>query len=185
MARCSETVDYCIAKQQQLSIMSLCPPAGHIVKHLGHDNRFISVWRQMTKMNWASHGMGWLKRSTSLRKTLNHNKRWQLFLLACKAFFVLPTHPVFHVHHTVDALAFVLSTSAREQPSSSLILDSFWFRRCGVASSLLPQSRTARTKATTSRAILLQPAPSKLFTTVVLFVSHSKKNSLHHRRLTR
>ena len=37
----------------------------------------------------------------------------------------------------------------------------------------------------TSRAILLQPVPSKLFTTVVLLVTHSKNNLLHHRRLTR
>ena len=81
----------------------------------------------------------------------------------------------------VDALAFVLSTSAREHPSSSLI------RSCGdvgVASSLFPQFRTVRTKVATLRAILLQPVPSKLFTTVVLFVSHSKK-FLHHRRLMR
>ena len=60
-----------------------------------------------------------------------------------------------------------------------------WFGRGCVASSLFPESRTARTKAATSRAILHQPVPSKLFTTVVLSVSHSEKNFLHHRRLTR
>ena len=87
------------------------------------------------------------------------------------------------LHLFLDALAFVFSTSAREQPSSSLIR--VWFGRGCVASSLFPESRTARTKAATSRAMLHQPVPSKLFTTVVLSVSHSEKNFLHHRRLTR
>ena len=60
-----------------------------------------------------------------------------------------------------------------------------WFGRCGVASSLFPQSRTTRGKVATSRTISLQPVPCKFFTFFVLFVSHSKKISLHHRRLTR
>ena len=37
----------------------------------------------------------------ALKKTLLHNKRLQLFLLAFEAFFTLPTHPVFHVPSTV------------------------------------------------------------------------------------
>ena len=84
-------MDYCIIKQQQHLVISLCPTAVHAVKHLGHDCRLVLVWRQMAKTNRAHHGVERLKRLTSLCKTLLHDRRWQLFLLAFKAFFALPT----------------------------------------------------------------------------------------------
>ena len=109
-----------------------------------------------------------------------------MFLDAFKAFSALPTHPVFLVPCTffVDAFTFVLSTSAREQPSSCLIRDSGLGD--GVQRAVCYRSLELHAQRWPPfRAILLQPMPSKWFTTVVLVVSHSKKNVLHHRRLTR
>ena len=58
-------------------------------------------------------------------KTLPDNERWQLFFQAFEAFFLV-AHPLSFPRtlHCINALAIVLSTSAREQPSSSLIRDS-------------------------------------------------------------
>ena len=110
---------------------------------------------------------------------------WQLFLLAFVAFFALPSLSVFHVSRTVFRR---FGFRALHQCQRTALLQSdtgVWFGRCGVACSLFPQSRTSHANVATSRAILLQPVPNKLFTTVALFVSHGKKNTVHHRRLTR
>ena len=80
-----------------------------------------------------------------------------MFFLAVKAFFALPTFPVFHVPS--HCLSTLLAFSALHQCQRTALLQSdtgVWFGRCGV-----------------SRAILHQPVPSKLFTIVVLFVSQS------------
>ena len=58
VAHCSETVDFCIGKQQQYLVMSLCPPSIRTIKHLGHDYRFVRVWIPMAKAQEASHGGG-------------------------------------------------------------------------------------------------------------------------------
>ena len=101
-------------------------------------------------------------------------------------------HNIFSVAHTpsVPRTLHCLSTlSLSCSPSVKTALfqsdTGFWCARCGTASSVFPQGRTARAEVATSRAILLQAVPSQLFTTVLLFVSENKKNFLHHRRLTR
>ena len=99
--------------------------------------------------------------------------------------FALPTCPVFHVPCTVCRRCGFLALHQCQRTPFLQSDTGFLFGRYGVASSLFPQSRTARTQVATFRAILLQPVPNKLFTTVVLFVSLSKKNFLHHQRLTR
>ena len=94
---------------------------------------------------------------------LDSEKR-QLFFLAFEAFFALSTRPVFHVPCTV-CRRFGFRALHQCWRSALLLSDTgVWFGRCGVASSLFPQSGTARTKVATSRAILLQLVPSNLFT---------------------
>ena len=105
-----------------------------------------------------------------------HIRRLQLFLLAFEAFFALPTHPVFHVPRIVcrrfgfRALHQCKRTALHQSDTG------FRFGRCGVASSLFPQSRTARTKVAILRAILLQPCQASC-SWQLFSLSHTAKRS--------
>ena len=90
--------------------------------------------------------------------------------------FALPTRPVFHIPCTVCGRFGFRALHQCQRPALLQTDTGFWFGRCGVARSLFLQSRTARTKVSTSRAILLLPVPSKLFTTVVVFFCLAQQN---------
>ena len=166
---------------------SLCLPSDHTVKHLGHDYRFC-VGMETDGENELGFSWGGLTQEIyiALKTHCLTNRRWQLYLLAFEAFFALPTSPVFHVPCTVcrrvgfRTLHRCQSTALLQSPTG------VWFRRCGVARSLFPQSRTARTKVATSRAILLHQAKKVVHDSCSLCLAQQKeKNVLHHRRLTR
>ena len=180
VAHCTETVDYLIVQQQQHLALFFCPPAGHTAEHMTSD-----LYGHGGVANGENVlGFPWVGLTPEIVIVLQNiawqRKVWQLFFQAFEAFFAFPTRPVFRVPCTVSTLWLSCFPPLPE----NILLQSdtgFWHGRYGVARNLFPQSRTARTKVSTSRAILLQPVPSKLFTTVVLFVSHHKKNFLHHR----
>ena len=116
-----------------------------------------------------------------LRKHCLTTNRWQLFFLPFEAFFALPTHPVFHVHRTV-CRRFVFRALSLHQCQRTALLHSVTgvcSGRCGVGEQSASRSLELHVrKVATSRAILLQPVPSKLFMKVVLFVSHNKMHLL-------
>ena len=116
--------------------MSLCASSVHTVKRLGHDNRFVWVWRQMADTSWASHGH-FAKHCFTTKGgncSFSHSKHFS----RCS-----PAQCSTHSALFVDALAFVLSTSARGTALFHFDTEA-WFGGCAVASKVSPQSRTAR-----------------------------------------
>ena len=154
----------------------LCPSVLHL-------STLSNTWAMTTDL--CGNGDKWRKRTGFLMwwTDSRDRHRFEKHCLTTKGgnysfshsrLFALPSHPVFHVPRIVCRR---LGFRTLHQCQRTALLQSdtgFSFGRCGFASSLFPQSRTAHTTVATLRAIVLQPVPSKFFTTVVLFDSQSR-----------
>ena len=109
----------------------------------------------MTNTNSFFDGMHLLKRSTSHCKTLLHNRRWQLFPSRIQSTFRV-VHPP-SVPRTLHWLSTLWHSCSPPEPEYSPPAVSHGSLVRAVCCS----------QVATSRAILLQPVPSKLLTTIV------------------